>query len=620
MDPRRRTRAGFAARRQLAAVVLFGVLLVAAVRATLSARLERADFTYVNGGEVTSLDPATVTGTPEGKMIYSIFEGLVIKHPRTLEPIPGMAERWEISDDGLTYTFHLRKGAVWTNLDDTFQEEVTAHDFVYTYQRFLHPETAAAYAYAMWYVEGARAYTTVLDEAGQPLHDFDETVGVRALDRYTLEMVLASPTSYFLHLLTFYPLFPVNRTNLESARERWPDDWRIQWLKPENIITNGPYKVLERRVNDRIRLVKNEHYWDADNVAFETVDALATENYFTMLNLYLTGEVDWIDRLATNAVPQLISTDAFNPEPYLSTYFYRVNTTRPPTDDARVRRALALAIPRREICDKIMKAGQLPTWSLVPPMEGYEGAEMRHAPFVEEGSSGEGDDYETAFAADCAEAQRLLAEAGYGPDNPFPTIEIHYNTSEAHRDIAEVIGSVWKRVLGIKVKLLNQEWKVYLDTQKQLTYQVSRAGWIGDYPDPNTYVDLFVTGGENNKTGWGNARYDELVRAAAVELDPEARLGILYEAEQLLLEELPILPIYSYVDQNVVAPRLGGFYPNLQDTHMPKFWYWMDDEELDAKRAAYADELTLSDPHGPPQGLYSAAQQRERAARGAGTR
>ncbi len=706
-------------RQGVAAVVLiglFGLLL----GVTGSAQLERADFVMNNGAEIATLDPAVVSGVPEGRVMYALYEGLTVKHPETLAPLPGMAESWELSADGLTYTFHIRADARWSNGDP-----LTAHDFEWSWRRLLTPELAAEYAYQLWYVRGARQYTLLPDDrwygdmlngfwvkelgdgrarvglhgfllerghspddsirlglgpgdlfeldahdpfvfiqtegreghqhihltgtvvavnpelpatVGELLEDpyerhwilevelaegaieqareadrlfsaevarddiFWPHVGVRARDDRTLVVELASPTPFFIDLVSFYPTFPVHRPTIEWARENFPDTWQIEWVRPENIVTNGPYVIRERRINDRIRLVKSPVYWDADAVAMQTIDILAVEHYGTMLNLYLSGEVDWIDRCATNLVPRLLPREDFNPRAYLGTYFYRVNTTRPPLDDARVRRALALSIDRRAICEKIMKKGEEASWSLCPGgLPGYERPELLHAPVAPSMS-----DYDRAFSQDCAEAAELLRAAGYGPGGKaFPTIEIHYNTSEAHRDVAEVIADGWKRLLGINAKLLNQEWKVYLDTQNTLDYDVSRSAWIGDYADPNTFVDLFITGGENNRTGWGDPRYDQLVQAAAREADAARRLELLAEAEAILLEALPILPIYSYVTQNLVNPRLGGFFENVQDDHFPRFFYWMDDEELAARRAAQPPEWELVPAPGPARGLYA---------------
>ena len=568
---------------------------------TARARLEPADFTFINGTEIATLDPATVTGVPEGRILRAIFEGLTIKDPETLQALPGMAERWEVSDDGLEYTFHIRRGARWTNGD-----EVTAHDFVYSWERFLNPETAAEYAYQLWYVEGAEAYTTSVTPDGRAANSFD-TVGIRAPDDHTLEVRLKAPTPFFDQLTGFYPLFPVNRRNIEEAKAEFPDSWQYQWLRPENIVTNGPYRVAERRVNDRIRLVKNESYWDADSVAFDSIDALAVEQYLTNLNLYLQGDADWINFIPNQLITRLLEREDFVPTGYFGTYFYRVNVTRPPLDDPRIRRALALTIDRQAITESITKSGQVPWYSFVPKgMLGYVSPEFLH-------DAAPGPDYEEGFARDVEEAKRLLAEAGFGPGGePLPTIEILYNTSETHRDIAEVVADSWKRNLGLTAKLLNQEWKVYLDSQSTLDYDVSRSAWIGDYLDPNTFLDMFVTGGKNNKTGWGSAEYDRLIEEAGLEVDPDRRYELFRQAEAVLLEELPILPIYSYTTQNIVNPRMGGFPGNLLDEQFPKWWYWRSDEEVEAVRANYPrgedgrflpgyEHVEL---HGPPAGQY----------------
>ena len=576
-----KTNAGLALR-QLVAVLLLLSVLAGALKLASGAQLEPADFTFNNGTEVETLDPASVTGVPEGRVIRAIFEGLVVKDPLTLAPLPGMAESWKLSGDGLTYTFQIREEAVWSNGDP-----VTAEDFVFSFRRFLDPETASKYAYQLWYVRGARAFT----EGKGPWED----VGIRKTASHTLELELESPTPFFLDLVGFYPLFPVNRRNIEEAKADYPDDWELKWLQPDRLVTNGPYRVASRRVNDRIRLVKNETYWDADNVAFDTIDVTAIEKESTMLNFYLTGQASYIDRVSTNVVQELLPREDFTPAPYLGSYFYRVNVTKPPFDDKRVRRALWLTIPRETICVKIEKKGEVPADSLVPPMSGYTKA--------------------VAAAGSADEARALMAEAGFGPGGKsMPTLEIHYNTSDAHRDIAEVIAESWNKELGINAKLLNQEWKVYLDTQNNLGYDVSRSAWIGDYSDPNTFLDMFVTGGGNNKTGYSNPEYDQLIADAARELDMQKRAVILQRAEEILMDELPILPIYYYVTKNVVDARLGGFFENVQDEHFPKFWYWMDDEELAAKRAQYPDDGRHEHvrSHGPPEGKYSPNQLRER--------
>ncbi len=588
--------------RQVLPIAILGSILGLAGWITTRARIEPADLTFINGTEIQSLDPATVTGVPEGRILRCIFEGLTFKHPNTLDPMPGMAESWEISEDGLTYTFKMREGARWTNGD-----QVTAHDFVYSWERFLHPLTGAEYAYQLWYVTGARAYSTQVDENGEPVNDFS-SVGIRAEDAETLVVELDEPTPFFLQLTAFYPMFPVNRRNIDEMKADYGDGWQIHWLKPENLVTNGAFRVVERRIKDRIRLAKNEDYWDADSIALNSIDALAVDQYMTNLNLYLQGDADWINYIPNQLISRLLEREDFTPTPYFGTYFYRVNVDRPPFDDVRVRQALALTIDRKAICENITKSGQR-TWGGLVPF----GMGAAYTPGSMESAALKAEDYESGFDTDIRRAKGLLAEAGYGPNGAeLPTIEILYNTSETHRDIAEVIGDAWKRHLGVRVRLLNQEWKVYLDSQTQQSYDVSRSNWIGDYLDPNTFLDMFVTGGENNKTGWGDPRYDALIEAAKSETDADARFALLGEAEQLLMTELPILPIYSYSTQNIVNPRFGGFGENLLDEQFPRWWYWRSDDEVAAWRGNFAAEReaaglpvkTEVELHGPPEGMY----------------
>lgn len=575
-------------RQGLAGILLLGAFGVALGLAS-GARLEPADFTFNNGSEVQTLDPATITGVPEGRVVRSLFEGLVVKHPKTLVPEPGMAESWTISEDGLTYQFRIRDTARWSNGDP-----VTAHDFEWSWQRLLTPLTGANYAEQLFYVEGAHEYYLSLADSDAPDLEWS-TVGIRAVDDSTLHVQLKSPTAFFLDLCGFYPLFPVNRGNIESAQRDFPGTWKLEWVRSDKIVTNGPYVVESRRVNDRIRLRKNELYWDADKVAFNSIDVLAIEKETTMFNLYHTGECDMVDHVDSKVADILMQREDFNPAPYMGTYFYRVNVTEPPYDNVLLRRALNLSIPRKTIVEEIERMGQVPAYSLVPPvLADYTPVECDHE--------------------DLDRARALLAEAGYPDGKGLPPVEIHYNSSDAHKSIAEVIGDTWRRELGVTVKLRNEEWKVYLDTQNTLRYQLSRSSWIGDYVDAFTFLDMFVSGRGNNKTGWANAEYDALIQQATLEPDNTKRVAILQSAERILMDQLPILPIYYYVDKNIVAPRLGGFEANALDEHFPKHWYWMDDAELAAKREHLPPGKKLVDPHGPPNGQYSPAEMRRRAA------
>jgi len=372
------------------------------------------------------------------------------------------------------------------------------------------------------------------------LFDFQH-VGIKAKSTHEFEVTLNSPTPYFIELAAFYPLHPVHRQSLEEYGDR-------EFTKPGKIVGNGPFLLKERRIRDRLRLVKNETYWNAQNVQLKSVDVLAIQSETTGLNMYLNGQLDWDTKPPNTLIPLLKERDDFVSTPFLACYFYRINTSKPPLDNPLVRRALNMAIDKQTIVDSIVKGGQVPARSFVPPgMNGYQS-----------GYCGE---------FDVEEAKSLLAEAGYPNGKGLPTIEILYNTADSHRDIAEVIQQDWKKNLGVDVSLRNLEWGTYLDTLRVGDYMVSRSGWIGDYADPNTFLDMFVTDGPNNQTRWSNSFFDEGIEKAKYESDPVRRMALFKEMEQTLMDEQPIIPIYFYVSLNMVNTRVKGFTANLQDVH-----------------------------------------------------
>ncbi|MFM9066094.1 MAG: peptide ABC transporter substrate-binding protein [Planctomycetota bacterium] len=380
-----------------------------------------------------------------------------------------------------------------------------------------------------------------LERCAQVLPDFATTVGIRTPDPLTLIITLNNSTPYFPELLAFYPYFPVHRGCVEQYGT--PD-----WTKPKNIVSNGPFTLQERRIRDRIRLVKNERYWNADQVPLNVIDALAVKYQTTALNMYLNGQLDWIIKPPPAMLEELRQRGDLITAPALITYFYRLNTARKPLDDVRVRRALNMALDKQAICEGVTRGGERPARHLVPPgMRGYTPA-----------LGGE---------FNVAEAQRLLAEAGFPNGQGFPRLHILFNTHDAHRDIAEVIQQQWKTNLGIDIELRNLEWGVYLTNMNKIDFDICRAGWIPDYPDPNTFLDMFVTGGAHNNTNWSNPQYDHLIEQAGAETNPAARMKLLGDAERILMDEQPILPIYFYVTINMVHPRVRNFSPNSQDVH-----------------------------------------------------
>ena len=507
-----------------AVIALVLVCLVGLVVGLCVAREEPADFTFVSGAEPETLDPALMTGVTEGRLASALFEGLTAFDPRDLSPTPGVAERWSVSADGRVYTFCLRD-ALWSN-----GRPITAHDFVYSWQRVLEPATAASYAYQLYYVRNAQAYNT-----GQ-LTDFSQ-VGLAAVDPRTLVVTLERRTPFFLSLTSFMTLLPVCRECVETHGDRW--------TRPDAIVTNGPFLLADWRTNRRIRLRRNPHYWDHRNVSLGTVEALSVENASTAFNIYETGQADLLTTVPLLLVDALRKRPDYHSSTYLGTYFYRLNVTRPPLDDVRVRKALAMSINREHVTRFITRGGEVPASTFVPMgMPGY--------------APGQGLPYSPQ------RARALLAEAGYPDGKGFPAIELLYNTSESHRDIAEVVQDMWAKTLKIQVKLLNQEWKVYLASTRSMDYDVSRSGWIGDYTDPNTFLDMFVTNGGNNRTGWSDPRYDALIGAAANEADPRRRMGIFRKAEAILMTEgVPIAPIYSMVTNNLYRDSTRGIYPNV---------------------------------------------------------
>lgn len=488
-----------------------------------------------NAAEIADVDPHITTGMPEYRVQIAIFEGLVAKDQRTLEVIPGVAERWEISDDATVYTFHLRQNAKWSNGD-----ELTAEDFVWSWKRALMPGLGNQYAYSLFTVKNAEAFHK------SEVEDFSQ-VGVQALDKHTLRVELTSVTPYFLQLLDHHSMYPVHRATIEKFGAI--DERGTHWSRPENFVGNGPFTLKTWVPNQVLTVAKSPTYWDADAVRLQEIhfypieQPTTEERMFRAGQLHITKEVPIEKReLYHQKHPDLLRS-----APYYATYFYRFNTTIVPLNDVRVRQALAYSIDRKQITEKVTKGGQQPAYNLTPSSPAY--TPTAKLPY------------------DPEKARGLLAEAGFPNGEGFPTLTILYNTFEDHKKIALVIQEMWKRELNVDITLENQDWKVFLTNQRTMNYEISRASWVGDYYDPNTFLDMFVTNGGNNETGWSNKRYDELIRLASNTTDPADRYRYFNEAEAILVEELPILPVYTYAINELVSPSVKQWYSNVMD-----FW------------------------------------------------
>jgi len=544
-----------------------------------------------NNTEPQTLDPGLEKGQPEYNVTINLFEGLTTYDPKDLTVKPGVADSWKVAENGTVYTFHLRD-CKWSNGDP-----VTARDFEWSWKRVIEPSLASEYSYQVFtYLKNAKAYydgrsveavlldwtSTAADKKAEAAEDLPkqvqarhvpairkalegekdpkvaeslkkaleeapkrkdvsiQEVGVQAADDRTLVVTLENPTPYFLDLAAFFTYFPVHRATVEKYGK--------DWTRAETLVGNGPFRMKEWRVKQHILLEKNPNYWDAANVALQRVKLLAIENASTAFNLYEKGRIHWLTDVPREYIEELVKRPDFHSGPMLTTYFYGFNVTKAPTKDKKVRQALSRAIDKEKISRFITRAGEKPAESLVPPgLPGYTPATM------------------ASYDPDAA--RKLLAEAGFPEGKGFPRIEILYNTQDSHKKIASAIQEMWRTQLKIDVELRNVEWKIYLDMQSRLEFQAIRRAWIADYNDPNTFIDMFTTEGGNNNTGFSNPEYDRLVHGAARQPDPAIRMRMLHDAEAILMDELPVVPIYFYVTKNMVKPGVTGIYDNVRDTH-----------------------------------------------------
>lgn len=491
---------------------------------------------FGNGSEPQGLDPHVVTGVPENNLIRALFEGLAVKNPYTLEPEPGVAQSWEFSDDGRQLTFHINPHARWSNGDP-----VTADDYVWSWMRALHPDMGNLYAYMLFPVKNAEAF--FLGE----IADFAE-VGVKAPDPLTLVVTLTEPTPYFLQLMDHYSTFAVHRPTIEKFGKF--TDRYTRWTRVGNIVSNGPFVLDEWLLNRRISMRRSETYWDRDRVRLNRVVFYPTENAVSEERGFRSGQLHRTETIPLDKIPvyQAMEDSPYRQEPYLGTYFYLINTKRPPMDDPRVRRALAMSVNRTALIDSVLQSSAVPAYSITPPGTlGYQPPKT--------------------FDYDVEAARALLAEAGYPNGDGWPGAEIVYNTQEAHRKIAVALQQMWKDALNIEVTISNQEWKVYLDSVTTMDFDLARRGWIGDYVDPNNFLDLYLSGGGNNNTGYADPLYDQLVQYAAPQAQTrEERFAAFYKAEKMLMEQMPIIPIYTYTSKHLIHPAVCGMPGNLMDS------------------------------------------------------
>ncbi len=488
-----------------------------------------------NGTEPKGIDPHLVTGVPENHIISSLMEGLVSYHVSDdFETAPGVASHWESNEDSTVWNFHLRENAKWTN-----GEPVTASDFVYSYRRILTAALGARYADMLYIIKNAEAY-----HKGE-IQNFDK-VGVKATDQYTLRFDLIGPTPSFTSMLKHYSWFPVNPRTIEAHGGIENRD--ASWTQVDHFVGNGPFRLIYWKTNNYIEVQRSPTYWDRENVIPNGIRFFPIERLSTEESAFRAGQLHYCYQIPLDRIeyykknkPELVRFDD-----YLGTYFYRINVTKKPFTDPKVRQALAYAIDRVALVEQITQGNERPASGYI-----YDGMKGYQSPGT--------------LTFDPAKAKRLLAEAGYPEGEGFPTVSILINTAESHKIIAEAIQEMWREHLKIEIGLINQEWKVYLNSQNSLQYQIARAGWIGDFMDPITFLMIFTSESGNNNTGWENTEYDQLYSQLIQTGDNDSRYQIMQKMESILLDELPIIPIYWYTRKYLLDPNIKNWNPKLLD-------------------------------------------------------
>lgn len=496
---------------------------------------------FGNGTEPQDIDPAITTGVPEARIINALFEGLVSYSPSGSGVAPGVASHWENSADGLTWTFHLRAEARWS--DGT---PVTARDFLKTFQRTLSPSFGAEYAYFLYHVAGAEDFNKGM------LNDFART-GFSAPDDRTLRISLRQRVPFFLDSLTHHSWMPVPVATLEKHGGLATKG--SAWTRPGNFVGNGPFVLGEWLPNQKITVTRSPTYWNAAATKLDAIVFHAIDNPDTEERMYRAGKLDITSTLPTSRIRayRRQRPTEFRSDDLYGLYLYRLNLTRKPLDDVRVRRALALAIDRSSITENILLAGQQPAVNFIPPSPSFRSTAI--------------------LPGTLDDARRLLAEAGFPDGRGFPRLELLYNTMESHKQLAEAIQQMWKRNLGIDIVLRNEEWKVYLETVNRLDYDIARFGWNSDYPDPYSFLDLWLTGGGNNNTGYTNPAYDRLLSEALAAPDVAARHSVYQKLDDILTWDVPGIPLYFYKRVYAISPRVRNWVPNVLDM---RAWQYVD--------------------------------------------
>ena len=491
--------------------------------------VEEQSIVYNVGAEPDSIDPTLLTTVGGMTIANQVFEGLM-RLDENNKPVPATAE--SVDFDAATpskYVFHIRKDAKWSD-----GKPLTAKDFEYSWKHVLDPKTASDYANQLYYLKNGLAYNGGKAKV--------ETVGVKATDDYTLEVQLEVATPYFLQLCALSTLMPVRQDIVEKDPEKWT-------LNPATYIGNGPFKLTSWTHDASMEYVKNDNYWNKAEVKLDKMKFVMIVQQTSALAAFETGEVDFLDDLPANDIPKLVADKKAVSVPYIGNYYISLNNEVKGLDNAKVRKALALAIDRPLLIEAVWKDPRKAATAWVPYGIGDSDA-------TKEFRTVGGDYYDGK--GDIAQAKKLLAEAGFPDGKGFPELEYAYNKNETHAKIAQAVQDMWKKNLGINVKLTEVDWKVFVPQRRTGDYQISRDGWIGDYMDPMTFMDIMVSTDGNNHPRYNNPKYDELVLGAKKEVDPTKRMQMLHDAEKILMDDMPMIPVAFYVSNVAVKDYVKG--------------------------------------------------------------
>lgn len=531
--------------KKVLAIIMASVMVLALAACTDTTVDKDFELNVNFASEPQTIDPALNSAVDGAVMINHMFEGLykwVDDGNGNATLALGQASDVQVNDDKTVYTFTIREDAKWSD-----GKAVTANDFVYAWQRLVDPATAADYSYMADILLNANEI--MAGEADKA------TLGVEAVDERTLVVTLHTPCPYFEEIMAFPALMPVRQDMIEAGGDQWT-------FSIDTYVGNGPYKMESWEHGANIRIVKSETYYDYAKLGPKAINFKLMDDANAIYAAYQSGELNFIEEVPVAEIPALLESGELDIDPYIGTYYVCFQTQKAPFDDVRVRKAFSLTIDRNYIVEQITQTGQVPATGFVPSgindAQGASGDDFRTV----------GGDYmdvsKEAYAANCEEARRLLAEAGYANGEGFPVVEYLYNTSESHKAIGEALQQMWQTELGVTVNLVNQEWNTFLQTRKEGNYSIARNGWIADYNDPMSFLDMWMTGGGNNDAQYSNAKYDDLIKQAKSTNDPAERMKLMHEAEDILMgEDVVHAAIYFYTNKHMSQGFNGMYYTPL---------------------------------------------------------